>query len=251
MSDHVITVHLTEAESPFLCKFDGKRFRKRPTAVKHLQQHHPQEIKQGRPYHSFLGGRRLAWGLLDTTKYLRVVPNNKRKSTPGAAVVTQKKAKVVLDVPDTKRKAASRPAEASQVDKKPRIVIESPLSSPKPLTPGRDWENVPIAPYMTQAPEPMDMSEPRNRWMNYEEPTYLPYHYSRDLLLSVVTLQYSCDSLNDQMEHLSKETHRGNKLKEREVEIFERLLDSIGETRDEMQELRVMFEDLRPVSSSD
>jgi hypothetical protein len=93
MSDHVITAHLAEAESPFICKFDGKRFRKRPTAVKHLQQHHPHEIKQGRPYHSFLGGRRLAWDLLDTTRYLRVAPNNKRKSTPGAAVVTQKKNK--------------------------------------------------------------------------------------------------------------------------------------------------------------
>jgi hypothetical protein len=163
----------------------------------------------------------------------------------------RKKTKVVLDVPDAKRKAVSSPAEASQVDKKPRIAIESPSSSPKPLTTGRDWENVPITTYTMQAPEPMDMSEPRNRLVNHEEPTYLPYHYSRDLLLSVVTLQYSCDSLNEQMEHLSKETHRGNELKEREVAIFERLLYSIGETRDEMQELRVMFEDLLPLSSSD
>jgi hypothetical protein len=71
----------------------------------------------------------------------------------------------------------------------------------------------------------------------------------RVLLLSVVTLQYSCDLLNEQMEHLIEETHRSNEPKEREVAIFERLLDSTAETRDETHELRVMFGDLLPVNS--
>jgi hypothetical protein len=218
-------------------------------------------------------GTKKAWSTKEMDRYLSPVAQH-TLATPTTTTVKQLN-RSPHSQPAKMRLKSYSPRPRSTFSPRPR-KSPRPSTPPKPVTPVKSWENVPRRDMTTKAEQ---MPSFLSTEVTLNQPTYLPYGHSRDLLLAVHTLQTSCGELNNNfaacqplvqaletiteemqqdrqlqeeniqvrkehcrlMEQMITETKRANNLQERQLAIINQAL----EKGDPPQAVQIYLNDLR------
>jgi hypothetical protein len=200
------------------------------------------------------------------TPKLKSVTAKSRLAAPKTTLATRKQAAAKSTSPKSRSPQADvRVAAKSTPDSK--ATPQTSLITNKPATPMRQWENVPRS-STTRMSTATPTSAPASH-LRLNEPTYLPYSHSRDLLAGVQTLQSTCNDLsyrfigaeplvealrdhqedvryhNHLLEQVLGEHRYANTLRQRQNEISDRILEKSSAAHDGIQQIMGFFDDIR------
>jgi hypothetical protein len=116
-------------------------------------------------------------------------------------------------------------------------------SAAKPLTPVKNWENVPrkrsVDALVGDMISRLQLSPEKRSRISLGEPTYLPYDHSHDLLGAVITLQTTCEQLSqDVQQNRESLTHDLFQVSEQFTRDSQHQSDAISELVRETRGLR-------------